>query len=211
MIPWMFWYEATDDLWPECWPLVWEWPRKPLTHDLAYPLYPSYPPYPLYPSYPLYPQYHSVPNPPHPWTKHTLPPPSPAFKWQSCIQRPDSPPTFCHCYKEERRDLNDQAETPRLDRKTQVLTNEPTMKWCLACNCARPFSDSYHIFSLAPHNHKAIELPNPHCVVTMLWLTPSRPYWRSPYKAGMEVKFKPQTLCNPRKACGRAPHLFLST
>ena len=27
----------------------------------------------------------------------------------------------------------------------------------------------------------------------------------------MEVKFKPQTLCNPRKACGRAPHLFLST
>ena len=31
-------YESTTDLWPGCWPPVWEWPRKPLTHDLAYTL-----------------------------------------------------------------------------------------------------------------------------------------------------------------------------
>ena len=48
MIQGLVWYEAPDDLWPRCWPLVWEWPRKPLTHDLAYP---PYPPYPLYPPY----------------------------------------------------------------------------------------------------------------------------------------------------------------
>ena len=110
------------------------------------------------------------------------------------------------------------GRSPHLDKKTEVLTNEPATKQCLACNCTRPTYLHKHCqtsisytFKCSAHNHKAIELSNPLYVVTMLWLTPSRSYWRRPYKASMEVKFKPQTLCNPRKGCGRAPHLFLST
>ena len=89
------------------------------------------------------------------------------------------------------------------------------MKSYLACNCTRP-TQTIHtpivyfqiLQQLIIMKQSSCPIP---CVVTMLWLTPSGRYWRRPYKARMEVKFKPQTLCNPRKACGRAPHLFLST
>ena len=81
------------------------------------------------------------------------------------------PPTFCHSNKEE--------EPPPLDKKTQVLTNEPVIKsnQALVCNCERTLIDPHHIYF--PILQLTIKLSNSLCLLTMLCLTPSRSYWRS--------------------------------
>ena len=66
-----------------------------------------------------------------------------------------------------------------LDKKTQVLTNEPVIKsnQALVCNCERTLIDPHHIYF--PILQLTIKLSNSLCLLTMLWLTPSRSYWRS--------------------------------
>ena len=66
-----------------------------------------------------------------------------------------------------------------LDKKTQVLTNEPVIKsnQALVCNCERTLIDPHHIYF--PILQLTIKLSNSLCLLTMLCLTPSRSYWRS--------------------------------
>ena len=151
---------------------MWEWPRKPLTHDLAYTPYPSY--------------HCNTTHSKHCYTVSVIPTPflGPSIPYRlqvpllsgshAAIQTQLQAPSNFLSFEQGR------GATPSgLDKKTQVLTNEPVIKsnQALVCNCERTLIDPHHIYF--PILQLTIKLSNSLCLLTMLWLTPSRSYWRS--------------------------------
>ena len=151
---------------------MWEWPRKPLTHDLAYTPYPSY--------------HCNTTHSKHCYTVSVIPTPflGPSIPYRlqvpllsgshAAIQTQLQAPSNFLSFEQGR------GATPSgLDKKTQVLTNEPVLKsnQALVCNCERTLIDPHHIYF--PILQLTIKLSNSLCLLTMLWLTPSRSYWRS--------------------------------
>ena len=151
---------------------MWEWPRKPLTHDLAYTPYPSY--------------HCNTTHSKHCYTVSVIPTPflGPSIPYRlqvpllsgshAAIQTQLQAPSNFLSFEQGR------GATPSgLDKKTQVLTNEPVIKsnQALVCNCERTLIDPHHIYF--PILQLTIKLSNSLCLLTMLCLTPSRSYWRS--------------------------------
>ena len=151
---------------------MWEWPRKPLTHDLAYTPYPSY--------------HCNTTHSKHCYTVSVIPTPflGPSIPYRlqvpllsgshAAIQTQLQAPSNFLSFEQGR------GATPSgLDKKTQVLTNEPVLKsnQALVCNCERTLIDPHHIYF--PILQLTIKLSNSLCLLTMLCLTPSRSYWRS--------------------------------
>ena len=179
---------------------MWEWPRKPLTHDLAYTPYPSY--------------HCNTTHSKHCYTVSVIPTPflGPSIPYRlqvpllsgshAAIQTQLQAPSNFLSFEQGR------GATPPGQKDTsahkwarsQIKSSFGMQLWK---NFNRPTS---HIFSNSSAYNQAVQFPLSSDNVVS---DPIKVLLEKPYKAHREVKFKPQTLCNPQKARGRAPHLFI--